>query len=196
MSSTRTTAPLPHRFPFTMAQAPAMTKPKTMKIKMAVPSPTKLPDPESETIESFSAPIASRTMRNMPKQITAMDCTVAMPAPISTDCGALSGAAAGAADLSRCCLFTWRLFCLDTNPQSTNAARIFFCATHGGASMLPAVARGQGDELGDLTVSSSPHSPHSTYSCSSQRFSQDSLKFDFGIYGPHTAPIYVMLTTI
>lgn len=62
--------------------------------------------------------------------------------------------------------------------------------------MFPALARGQGAELGDLTASPSPHSQHSTYSRSSGRFSQASLKFNFDIYGPHTAPIIVMLTTI
>ena len=73
MSSTKIMAPLPQRFPLTMAQAPTMTKPKTIKINSAVPSPTKLSDPESETIEPFSAPLSSRTIRKIPKQMTAMD---------------------------------------------------------------------------------------------------------------------------
>lgn len=77
MNSTSTMAPRPHRLPRVIAQDEAMTNPKMMKMKMAVPVPTCEAVLVDVTIESFSAPVKSRTMRNAPKTIATKDCSEA-----------------------------------------------------------------------------------------------------------------------
>src|SRR5699024_10539495 len=77
MNSTCTIASRAHRLQLVIAHDDAMTNPKIMKMKMAVPVPTCEAVLVDVTIESYSATVKSRTMRNTPKSIATKDCSEA-----------------------------------------------------------------------------------------------------------------------